>query len=83
MPIILTYVDDDNVAAECTIAEALVNECDPPLEHIGITECTADNVSALTRSFGLIVQHMHEKGFIDTDFLLNDILQGGYQKKEE
>jgi hypothetical protein len=78
----LIYVDDLHNPSEMNIAEAIQNECDANTQT-GITENTADNVSALTRVVGSLIQTLHERGVIDDDFVLNELLQGGYEKKQE
>lgn len=78
----LTYLDCDDEVSECTVAEAIQCEHDARLSGTGVLENLADNMSFISRTLGVLIQHLLEKGILDKDVVLKHILQDCYQEKQ-
>jgi hypothetical protein len=80
---ILSYLDVDNKIQECTITEAIQKSCSGEIEGFGVLEIISENLNQIGRCLGILIEHLYEKGLVDKRVLLDHILQGEYEDRNE
>lgn len=79
----LVPVDSAELSLGVSIANAVEAEYDAQLDGNGAIENAVENITALSRVVGVLVQSLYEQSLIDDQLLLIDILNGGYKIKKE